>query len=196
MTTQGRADSIHHLPPEAAARYRHLRVATDELWVRTAAELGFHIVRQSGAFVAYDGQGTIQVAPYGELDDDDLLAQIVLHEVCHHLIEGDSSRHAPDWGLDNTGRADEPRERAALRLQARWLDEHGLRDVLVPTTDFRTFYDGLGATPLAGSSADAVAARAAWGQRPAAIADRLDHALRKTADALSAYGGGVAGGAC
>lgn len=184
--TPGRAQAIHRLPAELAAAYRTLRATTDPVWTEAAAALGFAVARRSGAFVAYDGAGTIEVAPYDELDDDDLLAQIVLHELCHHVVQGPASRDAMDWGLDNMGDADDWREHAALRLQAAWLDRYGLRHILVPTTDFRAFYDALGDAPLDGDDDSAALARRAWAARAPALVSAIDAALAQTARAAAA----------
>ena len=50
-----------------------------------------------------------------QLDADDSLAQLVLHEICHLLVQGPAHRDQNDWGLDNTGASpfDEVRERVA-----------------------------------------------------------------------------------
>lgn len=101
------------------------------------------------------------------LDPDDCLAQMILHELCHSLIEGVESFDVPDFGLDNEGDRDVIREHACLRLQA-WLnDKHGLRGVLAPTTSFRRYYDELTDAPLAGDD------------DPASVAARLGAARSK-----------------
>lgn len=132
--------------PDATAIAR----AHDSEWVDLAASLGFSVVREAGAYVTYDGAGTVGVAPYSDLDPDDCLAQIILHELCHFAVEGTWSRSAPDWGLDNTTERDVPQEHAALVAQLLVLAPHDLERALAPTTDFRAWYDGvlapLGAT--------------------------------------------------
>jgi hypothetical protein len=82
------------------------------------------------------------------LDPDDSIAQMVFHELCHSLVEGDAAFERRDWGLDNEGARDEPRERACLRVQAVLAARYGLRRVMAPTTDFRAFYDALPPDPL------------------------------------------------
>jgi hypothetical protein len=165
-----------------AERYRALRSATDTLWIDLANTLGFDVARMPGAFVAYDGTGTIAVAPYEDLDDDDCLAQIVLHELCHHWVQGPQSRHALDWGLSNTDAADEAREHLALRLQAALLAPTGLARVLVPTTDFRAYYE-----QLLDEGADAV--RDACVHAPdGEPLRRLQAALAQTAQSAAACG--------
>lgn len=141
----------------------------DADWLALLARHGFAVVRSPVAWVAYDGAGTITIAPDDLLDADDSIAQIAFHELCHFWVEGEASRAQPDWGLDNTDEKHVSREQAALRLQAHLLDRHGLRLALVATTDFRPYYESLPADPLAGQVDD-----------PAIVAARtgLEHALR------------------
>src|SRR5687768_18471175 len=98
----------------------------DDIWVRAARELGFPVTRGGDAYVHWNG-GALQIAPDDELDADDSLAQLVLHEICHYLVEGKGARSRPDWGLDNTSERDLVREHACLRLQAHLTAPHGLR---------------------------------------------------------------------
>lgn len=107
-----------------------------------ARAFGFDVSVTPGAYVAYLGDGVIRIAPYDTLDPDDCHAQIVLHELCHHAVEGPASKAAWDWGLNNMGIDDIPAEWAALRVQASVLRPFGLERVLAPTTDFREAYDG------------------------------------------------------
>ena len=114
--------------------------STDPLWVELLAAVGFRLARRSTSYVWYDGAGEVAVAPDDELDVDDTLAQILLHELVHFLVQGESSRAEADWGLDNLTDRDAYLEEAALVLQLRILREAGLERVLVPTTDFRGYY--------------------------------------------------------
>ena len=85
------------------------------------------------------------------LDADDSLGQMIFHELCHSLIEGEDSFGKPDWGMDNTGpdqreaspEGDNWREHACLRLQWVLTGRYGLRTLFAPTTDFRAFWDQL-----------------------------------------------------
>jgi hypothetical protein len=120
----------------------------DELWLATAARLGFRVERSAGAYASIDGRGVMTLGAPETLDPDDCLAQMILHECCHWLVEGERSAGLPDWGLDNITDRDAPRERACLRLQAHLAGRHGLRGALAPTTDFRAFYDALPADAL------------------------------------------------
>lgn len=120
----------------------------DHIWLETARRIGLRIERTPHAYASTDGAGTLFVGTPETLDADDCLAQMVFHELCHSLVEGPDAFTRPDWGLDNTGPRDVVREHACLRLQAVLAGEHGLRRLLAPTTDFRGFYDRLGADPL------------------------------------------------
>lgn len=90
----------------------------------------------------FDGR-TLWVAEDSELDEDDSLAQLVLHEICHLAVQGLALRRVPDWGLDSTSDRDEINERGAVRLQAHLCDAWGLRRVLYPTTVVREFFESL-----------------------------------------------------
>src|SRR5262245_33460487 len=68
---------------------------------------------------------------------------MIFHELCHSLVEGESSFERPDWGMDNTGPDHDWREHACLRAQWLLAGRHGLRGVLAPTTEFRAFWDRL-----------------------------------------------------
>jgi hypothetical protein len=123
------------------------------IWVSAAQQLGLRVGRDPLGYATTDGSGQLTIAPDDELDSDDCLAQIILHELCHALIEGEASFQRPDWGLHSDGVAatyggDAVREEACLRLQAALLRPHGLRGLLGPTTEFRSFYDALPADPL------------------------------------------------
>jgi len=140
------------------ARYRD---PLDEIWLGTARALGLRIVRSNEVFAATDGAGVLTLGSPESLDPDDSLGQMVFHELCHSLVQGADSFREPDWGLDNLGARDEAREHACLRVQAVIARRHGLERVFAPTTDFRAFYDALGADPLAGEGESVTLARAA-----------------------------------
>jgi hypothetical protein len=125
----------------------------DHIWIAAAAQLGLTVERSPLGYAHTDGKGKLYIAPTEALDADDCLAQIILHELCHGLTQGEDSFHKPDWGLCNDDKSavypdDVTRERACLRLQASLLRPYGLRRLLAPTTDFRTFYDALPRRPL------------------------------------------------
>ena len=130
----------------------------DDAWIRLAASAAFDVHRVHGAYVSYDGRGAIAVAPYDDLDPDDCLAQIILHELCHFAAEGPASRHLADWGLDNTDDRHVDREHLALWVQRALVDPHRLADVLAPTTDFRPWYDAHLDAPVPPAAVDIAAA--------------------------------------
>jgi len=124
--------------------------AHEDRWLAVASAAGFAVTRGDLGWVWYDGAGTIGVTPDDGFDPDDWLGQIVLHELCHHLVEGPDSRDAADWGLDNMSPRHEAHEHAALRLQAAICDRVDpiARRLFVATTDFRPFFEALPDDPL------------------------------------------------
>jgi len=121
----------------------------DQLWLACAERVGLKVTRTPDAYATTNGRASLAIGTAETLDADDCLAQMVFHELCHSLIEGEESFDKPDWGLDNTSARDTEREHGCLRLQAHLAHRHGLRQVLAPTTDFRDYYDRLPADPLA-----------------------------------------------
>jgi hypothetical protein len=132
---------------EADAGLCHIRPlvdkALDEIWIAAARRLDLPVVRGGDAYVHWDGRA-LRVAGDEHLDADDTVAQLVLHEICHFITQGISSRDELDWGLDNTSERDHGRELSCVRLQAHLLGAYGLRGVLFPTTPVRGFFEGLG----------------------------------------------------
>jgi hypothetical protein len=155
----------------------------DQVWLTCAERVGLRISRTRDAYAATDGRKELAIGEREVLDADDCLAQMIFHELCHSLIEGEESFGLPDWGLDNTTERDYVREHGCLRLQAHLAMAHGLREVLAPTTDFRAYYDGLGPDPLAERTLPAtqLAITAARRSRTPPWAPHLDEALRATA---------------
>lgn len=172
------------------------------LWLVTAERIGLRVVRVPDAYASTDGAGRLFLSEPAGFDPDDCLAQMILHELCHALVQGPESFAWIDWGLDNEGDRDVTREHACLRLQAALLEPWGLRAVLGPTTDFRDYYDALPADPFAERDPvereSIVLARAAYARRGAApIGPHLLLALESSArviEALSGYFVHAAGG--
>lgn len=163
---------------------RHYRDPLDSIWVETARRVGLAIARSPEVNASTDGAGTLILGSPDGLDPDDCVAQMVFHELCHSLVEGEDSFGRPDWGLDNWTAQDTVREHACLRTQATLAARHGLRQVLAPTTDHRAFYDALPADPLAAPPGDRSAALARLAIRRAAKAPwapHLEAALAATA---------------
>jgi len=160
----------------------------DAIWLAVADRIGFRVERSAEVYASTDGKGVMTIGDPSTLDPDDCLAQMILHELCHSLIEGPQSLRVPDFGLDNEGERHVVREQACLRLQAWLTDKHGLRGVLAPTTDFRGFYDALPDDPFADPS-DPVTASAKLGaarSEQAPWAPHLQEGLEATAKVLRA----------
>ena len=117
------------------------------IWLSTAKELGLTIRRNPSIFSATDGSGLLELGPRTDLDADDTLAQMVLHEICHWVTNGKDTFEERDWGFPLDIELD-PREHACLRLQAWWTGHHGLREVMAPTSSFRDYYNRIPDNPL------------------------------------------------
>ena len=172
----------------------------DVIWIGCAQRVGFRIVRSDEVYATTDGRGTLFIGAGHTLDADDSLAQMIFHELCHALIEGDEGESQQDWGLDNTSNRHLWREHACLRLQAYLAGNAGLRDFLAPTTDFRVrFWNSLTADPFAAPAAaggprepSCVAARiGAWRASQSRWAEPLADALSATAAVAAAVTGVV-----
>ncbi|MEO8551154.1 MAG: YkgJ family cysteine cluster protein [Kofleriaceae bacterium] len=115
-----------------------------QVWIGAAKRIGLRVVRTPDAYAATDGRGTLAIGDATTLDADDSLAQMIFHELCHSLVEGEDSFARADWGMDNTGPDHDWREHACLRVQWVLTGRYGLRAVFAPTTEFRTsFWDQL-----------------------------------------------------
>jgi hypothetical protein len=154
-----------------------------QVWLGAAERIGLRVVRTPEAYAATDGRGTLHIANDDQLDRDDSLGQMIFHELCHSLVEGEASFEAPDWGMDNTGPDHDWREHACLRVQWVLTGRYGLRGLFAPTTEFRAFWDQLGPALLSDRADVSVqaailglqrAARPPWGPV-------LDQALAATA---------------
>jgi Fe-S-cluster containining protein len=115
----------------------------DRIWLTTAARVGLTVRRTKDAYASTPGDGHLLLGDSPHLDPDDSLAQMIFHELCHSLVQGEESFRKRDWGLDNETLRDVAREEACLRVQATLSARHGLRRFFAPTTDFRAFYDAL-----------------------------------------------------
>lgn len=125
--------------------YRYIDPLT-QVWVGAARRIGLRVVRTPDAYAASDGRGTLAIGDDATLDADDSLAQMIFHELCHSLVEGEDSFRVPDWGMAATeyGGSEDWREHACLRVQWVLTGRHGLRALFAPTTEFRTtFWDRL-----------------------------------------------------
>ncbi len=132
--------------------HTHYQDPLDLLWLHAASQLGITVVRSDAAYATWDGNGTLTLASQAHLDADDCLAQMILHELCHLLVAGETAREQPDWGVDNTSPRDLVCEYATNRLQAALAQAYGLRQFLAVTTTWRRYYDALPLDPLASCS--------------------------------------------
>lgn len=155
----------------------------DLIWLHAAAQMGMRIERSAEVNASWDGKGVLTIGTPETLDPDDCLAQMILHESCHALCEGEHSLHKPDWGLASFDPEKKIREHACLRLQAMFADRYNMRSFYAATTMFRRYYDQLPTDPLSEGNDPAIEiAREAWlraSQSP--WAGPLDEALRRTA---------------
>jgi hypothetical protein len=154
-----------------------------QVWIGAARRIGLRVVRTPDAYASTDGSGTLAIGEDAALDADDSLGQMIFHELCHSLVEGEQSFARADWGMDNTGPDHDWREHACLRVQWVLAGRHGLRAVLAPTTDFRAFWDALSGDVLADRRDRAVQAAIAGIRRAAQPpwAPSLGDALAATA---------------
>ena len=157
------------------------------VWLATARRLGLTVRRDPAIFSRTDGSGMLWLGPRDDLDADDTVAQMLLHEICHWVTNGVRTFHEEDWGfpLDD---ADDPREFACLRVQAALADRHGLRGMFGPTGKYRAYFDRIPSdpfVPLDASEEESEIVRIArdvWPRVDAApFAPHLDHALATTA---------------
>ena len=132
----------------------------DLIWLRTAEQIGWTVERSTEVFASFDGRGTLRISTPEDFDPDDCLAQMVLHEICHALVQGPENLNKPDFGMENIDDSDLLAEHACHRLQAALLDPFGLRQALAPTTDHRPYYSALPVWPCRGDEPAAVSARA------------------------------------
>lgn len=133
------------------------------VWLNAADHMGMRIERSDDVFASWDGNGVLRIGGPETLDPDDSLAQMILHEACHALVEGPESLSKPDWGLEIDNSAHRVREHACLRLQAALTSPYGLREFFAATTNFRKYFDALPDDPLIEDGDPAtILARAGW----------------------------------
>ncbi|MBK9029972.1 MAG: YkgJ family cysteine cluster protein [Myxococcales bacterium] len=159
-----------------------------EVWLAAATRIGLTVVRQPDAYAATDGRGTLVIGTDETLDADDSLAQMIFHELCHALVQGEAAFAQPDWGLDNQTAQHAWREHATLRVQRTLAARHGLTRMFAPTTDYRAFWDALPADPLADRADPTVVAAIAALARVARApwAPHLERALAASAAIVGA----------
>lgn len=162
----------------------------DVIWLSTAKRLGMHVTRSRDVFAAWDGKGTLSIGAADDLDADDCLAQMILHEICHALVQGEENFSKQNWGLTNTDNSDTVREHACIRLQAALSQPFGLRGFMAITTDWRWYHNELPHDPLSGEQ-DPASKLASQGYRRSQLepwAKALNQALRATQCVVEATG--------
>jgi hypothetical protein len=122
--------------------------AIETIWREAAARIGFAVARTTDAYATSDGRGVIAIGVDDVLDEDDAFAQLLFHELCHAITEGERAVASPDWGLDDIP-SHRVREHACLRLGAHLAGRFRLRAAMAPTTEYRSYYDELPSDPLA-----------------------------------------------
>lgn len=132
----------------------------DLIWLHAAQAIGWKVLRSTEVFASFDGVDTLRISTVEDFDPDDCLAQMILHEICHALVQGPENLHKPDFGMENIDDSDLLAEHACHRLQATLLDPWGLRLALSPTTDHRPYYLALPVWPCRGEDEAALRARA------------------------------------
>lgn len=161
------------------------------VWVYAAEQMGMRVERSAEVNASWNGAGVLTIGTLETLDPDDSLAQMILHETCHALVEGPECLTKLDWGLPNHDRANQFHEHACLRLQAALADQIGLRAFFASTTMFRNYYDALPNDPLADGDDMAIPlAQVGWQrakQGPWAAA--INEALQRTAQIARALDG-------
>ena len=120
----------------------------DLIWLQAAQQLNIRVQRDASVFASWDGAGVLRICVEDSLDPDDSLGQMILHELCHALVEGPDAFGLPDWGLEVDHPEHVVHEHACLRLQAAVTEPYGLRRFFATTTDFREHYDRLPLDPL------------------------------------------------
>jgi hypothetical protein len=90
--------------------------AIDEIWRRAAARSA-SLDAHDDAYATSDGRGGIAIGATDTLDDDDALAQLVFHELCHAITEGET-RCGRRTGASTTSRARGARARVPARAGA------------------------------------------------------------------------------
>ncbi|MEM8945503.1 MAG: hypothetical protein AAGD11_09985 [Planctomycetota bacterium] len=162
----------------------------DVVWLHAAKQMGMRVRRSIEVNASWNGAGVLTIGTPETLDPDDCLAQMILHETCHALVEGPDSVRKLDWGLLNEP-AKKIHEHACLRLQAALADQFGMRRFFASTTMFRRYYDRLPVDPLAPGDDPAIAlAQTGWQRaREGPWAAALDEALGRTARIANALEG-------
>ncbi|MEC8423247.1 MAG: hypothetical protein VX000_05680, partial [Myxococcota bacterium] len=159
--------ALHDDAYERPVRSRYVD-PLEVIWLATSRRLALTIRRDPDIFSMTDGTGLMSFSTRTELDEDDNLAQMTLHEICHWVTNGVDTYHQRDWGFPLWEKID-VREHACVRLQCWLASRFGLREMFGPTGCFRQYYDALPDDPLAARQT-ASDAEAAWEEAACRIA--------------------------
>ncbi|MCP4809486.1 MAG: YkgJ family cysteine cluster protein [Proteobacteria bacterium] len=122
--------------------------AADAIWVEAIEKLGWKLRRDDLVYASWDGKDTLTICNEGEFDPTDCMAQMILHEIVHAIVQGPELLGNQDWGLENMDDRDLEAEYACHRLQAVITEAYGLRMVMRPATDHLPYYLALPEKPL------------------------------------------------
>jgi Fe-S-cluster containining protein len=166
---------------------RHPDIET--IWIQAAGAIGWRVQRGDAAYASSDGRGNILIGVDEVLDSDDAVAQLIFHELCHGLIEGPTRWTMPDWGLSNSDTTHLENEHACLRIQVHLAEPYGLRELMAPTTEYRSYHDAIVGNPLAPETeaAACLAGDAANRLESKPWLEVLNRALSQTRAALDSF---------
>lgn len=125
----------------------HYTDPVEVIWLTLAKHLGMTVRRSPHVYATHDGKGLLTLSDRAGFDPDDTVAQMVFHEVCHWIVNGEDTFHEPDWGFELDWEVDW-REYTCQRLQAELAKRHGLERLLASTGTYRPYYDAVLAEPL------------------------------------------------
>ncbi|MCA9569044.1 MAG: hypothetical protein KC656_14440 [Myxococcales bacterium] len=125
----------------------HYTDPTEVVWLAFAARMGLTVRRSADVYATTDGRGLLTLSTPTGFDPDDTVAQMVFHEVCHWIVNGESTFSEPDWGFELDWEVDW-REYACQRVQAVLASTYGLERLLASTGTYRPYYDAVLAAPL------------------------------------------------
>lgn len=125
----------------------HYTDPVEVIWLATAARYGMTVRRSPHVYATWDGESLLTLSDGEGFDPDDTVTQMVFHEVCHWIVNGESTFHQPDWGFELDWEVDW-REYTCQRVQAALAKKHGLEALLASTGTYRAYYDQILAAPL------------------------------------------------
>lgn len=125
----------------------HYADPIDVIWLAFAQRVGLTVRRSPHVYATHDGAGLLTLSDRAGFDPDDTVAQMVFHEVCHWIVNGEATFAEPDWGFELDWTVDW-REYTCQRVQAQLAKSHGLQLLLASTGTYRAYYDAIVDAPL------------------------------------------------